>query len=881
MRAQFCSRMISATALAGSLALAPHAYAQEADENVGLQDIIVTAQKREQSIQDVPVAVTALDEDALQANRIVNAAGLTGLAPGLVARAGPGALGSISFAMRGVNANPSAPLQDKEISVYVDGVYIGGSRGNISELMEVERIEVLRGPQGTLFGRNSTAGAVNVITRNPTGEFEFTQAVTYGNQDQLRTRTTLDTPSFGPFSAIVSYVHDEKRGDVRNLGAGVVWDRTNPFTKVGVQTSPKWLGGRNYENVFASLRFDPGTDFTATYKFDWSKGKFVPEARIITLLNPNDFIGRLLLGVIAAQPAGGGKFGPVSVNSNDRRPDAFNNAWTTHGFQRVQGHNLTLEWRASDKLTLKNIFAYRKTGVFSGGTSIAGLSGTEFTAAAIQPYALFVAATTVPGFATLPPAQQGAVIGQVAQGLTPLVGRYFAAYEGASYGRHWQVSDELQLNYSTENLDLTAGLLYFKSKTSDSGLPGFAPNFAFQPVTQTIPKGNVLEAGGTTKSYAAYLQAEYAFTPQFGIVAGGRITKDEKVSRFSKGGTFNGSDIVGKTVVPNAEFKKSKFTYSLGVNYKPTDDLLLYAKYATGFLSGGAYADISFEPEIATSWEAGLKSEFLDRRVRFNLAAYSVKYKNLQASIPGSTIARFDLNIAVVRAGNLKVEGLEADLNIVPFDGLTLGGTVGYISKQRLSDNNPLLDNNGAGRVPIGQPDWVGTVNAQYVTSPFWGDATLMLRADMTFQSKMRISPNPLIDTQHPAFIPFKYMPSKQLVNGRIALRDVEIGGANVEFALWGKNILDNKKPLYEFLFPNFLATASYEQARTYGLDVIFKFGREEEAPPPPPPTPPPPPPPPPPAAPATMTCPDGTVVAVTDACPVPPPPPAPEPERG
>ncbi|MCB1632894.1 MAG: TonB-dependent receptor plug domain-containing protein, partial [Pseudomonadales bacterium] len=190
-----------------------------------------------------------LGGDALAANKIESVANLTGLVPGLVMRNTAGSLAAISFAMRGVNSNPSAPLQDKQIALNIDGVYVGGSRGTLGELMEVERIEVLRGPQGTLFGRNSTAGAINVVTRNPTGDMAFTQMVGYGNEGQIRTRTTIDTPQFGPFSAYVTYIHDESRGDVRNLGAGTVWDRTNPFGGVGRQTSPKWVGGRNYENV--------------------------------------------------------------------------------------------------------------------------------------------------------------------------------------------------------------------------------------------------------------------------------------------------------------------------------------------------------------------------------------------------------------------------------------------------------------------------------------------------------------------------------------------------------------------------------------------------------------------------------------------------------
>ncbi|MDG2003771.1 MAG: TonB-dependent receptor plug domain-containing protein, partial [Novosphingobium sp.] len=195
-------RSLLACSAAGACLFAAAVPAFAADDDV----IIVTAQKREQNVQDVPIAVTALGEDALVANRVTDITNLTGLAPGLMSRANAGALGSPNIVMRGVSASASQPSQDRQISIYLDGVYLGGQRGVIFDLPDVERIEVLRGPQGTLFGRNATAGAISVVTRDPKGEAGFTQSVTVGNYAQLRTRTTLDTPQFGPFSAFVTYV---------------------------------------------------------------------------------------------------------------------------------------------------------------------------------------------------------------------------------------------------------------------------------------------------------------------------------------------------------------------------------------------------------------------------------------------------------------------------------------------------------------------------------------------------------------------------------------------------------------------------------------------------------------------------------------------------
>ena len=544
---KFTVRMLSCTAIAAISFGASTAYAQDSDAEGGVDEIIVTAQKREQSIQDVPIAVTALGQDAIQANRVEKVTDLTGLAPGLIARQNPGASGSPSFAMRGVSASASVPSQDRQISMYIDGVYLGGNRASIFDLPDLERIEVLRGPQGTLFGRNATAGAISIVTRNPTGEFGLRQDITVGNQEQFRTRTTIDTPQFGPFSGFVTFVHDEKRGDVKNLGVNTCFDRTNPFNGIGVTCSPAYLGSKNSESIFAALRFDNGSALRATYKFDWVKGTNTAEARTVTVVNPNDFVGSMLLAVLNAQPADGGLYGPSAINSSNKRPDAVNNAWTQQGWQRGQGHNLTLDLDVSDSLSFKNITAYRKARVYAPAT-VAGLDGMELTAAAIAPYARFagISRLSAQGVNVADPANAqlvGQTIQATAAGIAPFIGDYFSSYGGNNYGRSWQISNELQANYTSDFLTLTAGLLYYKGYERLSGLPGFRPNTSFTFVPNNVlPLGSVQVLRNTSVSLAAYTQAEFAVTPELGIVLGGRVTRDKKTGGVELGGQV-GEDV--------------------------------------------------------------------------------------------------------------------------------------------------------------------------------------------------------------------------------------------------------------------------------------------------------------------------------------------------
>ena len=255
------------------------------EDTGGLEEIVVTAQKREQSLQDVPIAVTAISQASLETNRIVSVADLNGIAPNVSVRPAAGGTQIASFTVRGVNSYGVVPGSDKQVSINLDGVYISSARGSIFDIADIARIEVLRGPQGTLFGRNATAGAVSIITRDPKGEFGGTLSGTIGNYDQRRLRATIELPQVGPFSAYVTYQHNERRGDTVNTAAGIVWDKTGP-DGLGKQVSPKTLGDSNAESVFAALKFEPSDNFNMVYKYDWAANDYTPEANTAIVINP-------------------------------------------------------------------------------------------------------------------------------------------------------------------------------------------------------------------------------------------------------------------------------------------------------------------------------------------------------------------------------------------------------------------------------------------------------------------------------------------------------------------------------------------------------------------------------------------------------------------
>lgn len=796
---------------------ATSAFAQEAQQNQpGLEEIVVTAQKREQSVQDVPIAVTALTGTALAANRVVTINDLSGLAPGVTVRPSAGGVGVPSFTIRGAISYGVVPGSDKQVSVYLDGVYISSPRGSIFDLPDVTRIEVLRGPQGTLFGRNATAGAVSVTTRDPTGEVGVKAKFTVGNYDQYRMQMGVDLPRVGPFSGYLSYVHNYKRGEVRNLGAGQVWDRTNS-PEGRVQVSPKWLGTRDSDSYFAALKFEPSDAFSTTYKFDYSRSENTPEATAFLGYDPTfPLIGNLITALITSQPT------PFPIAADAKRPDTVSNSWSTVVKQKVEGHSLTSNLRVSDSLSLKNIASYRKSSIFATAP-IDGLAGLTFTPQTVVPYATFAAFSSIPGLAFAPPAVQGATIGAFAAGLAPLVGQPFVLLGSSSNAASTQYSDELQANYDSELLTLTAGALYFHGKDRAGTLQNLGGTTQFAVVPNgVLPISSQGITYNNATSLAAYAQAEIHVTPELDLIGGARVTRDHKSGSFVYG-------LPGALTSIDFDYKKTKPSYLIGVNYKPNNDILVYGKYSTAFVSGGKVGTIPFKEETVASWEGGIKSDLFDRRLRTSLALFYAKYKNVQTSAANTNFApntfpnQSVLTVFIVpQGGPTTAKGFEFEGTALLSRGLTTGGSLSY-TKTTFKDVDPVLVASAqGGYAPTLRPDWTGTLWGQFESEPISGDARLALRIDGNWRSKMLLDPNQ--NRANSFLAAAKASPAHWIVNGRAAITNINFGGPDIELAVWGRNIFDNRDTTYALIPGGFVANANFEPARTFGLDLGISF---------------------------------------------------------
>ena len=835
-------RLLASTAMAATTAFAAPAFAQEAEDSVsGLQEIIVTAQKREQSLQDVPIAVTAVTGESLAANRIVNVTDLSAIAPGVTVRPSLGSSSIPAFSIRGAISYGVVPGSDKQVSMYLDGVYLSSPRGSIFDLPNVERIEVLRGPQGTLFGRNATAGAVSVSTMNPTGEGHVKASASIANDHGYRYELSAQTPELGPLSAYFSYVKNKYRGPVRNDGPVTTFDRSSNALKYKafVKTAP-WLGGKDSDSIFAAVKFESG-DFRAIYKFDRSDTTETAGAVGIfgyNFANPRAGLGPLgpLLNAITDAAVANG----MPLAKPNTRPDSVWNSYNTDLVQFQEGHNLTIDFQVNDQISIKNIAAYRSSQVTST-VSLLGIDALPFPQSATDEF-IALSAVSSPVFAALPAATQQAI----ANGE---VGRNYVFFGSGPNSRSKQWSNELQINYDSDFLTLTLGAVYFKGKDhiNEHGMQNTV-RFTNLPVGNAVP---FLPGIGynLAKSLAGFAQGEFHVTPQLDIILGGRFTNDKKVAELTSLSTATCPASIttsaGRQACPlvtnTFNYKDNQFDYLAGVNFRPTDDVLVYAKYSTAYVSGGKVGPITFKPEQARSAEAGLKADLLDRRLRVNLAAFWAKYKDHQTPQGGNTFPQAELaalvpdqrvrdalGTFVLATGDVTAKGVELEVTAAPVDGVVLGGSLSYTDTKfsnvpELLKTANLLPANSPDSLyrPTLRPKWTGNAYAQYTSQPIWGDAFFTARVQGNYTSSVITLPYKAGLEIFPYYT--ESIPGYWLLNARAAIEKVPLGPLTGTIALWGKNLSDNKS--ISFAFNNVgVSSGTFIEPRRYGIDLTVEF---------------------------------------------------------
>lgn len=750
-------------ALARAQEQAPPPTDQTSRASTGLGDVVVTARRTEERLQDVPAAVTGYNEAQIAALDIKSFADIGKTVPNLDVQRQFGSASAPQFYLRGISTGSLKFESDAGIGLYIDGVYLGRPAGTAFDLADIERVEVLRGPQGTLFGRNSTGGAINYITAAPTGTFGIKAEATVGNFDRYGGKITVNLPALGPLSVRVSYLHDQHDGYVRNLTPGRSYNFAAPF---GTIRSADSFGAENTDAVGVAARLDLGR-FVADYKFDYTD-------KVSTQL------GQQLLGFDPSFAATAGAIyrgASVVLPPSTRRQDALPLDFTTPSRLRIQGHSLTLRYDVTDDISIKSITAYRKLDEFVGGNDIDG-------AALVDPFTG--------------------------------TGRPFTVISSVEDRHQNQWSEEVQLLGKTGRFDWILGGFWFREVGRDDN-PVFLGDLF--PTDGTIVPSQGPGTGTTTslfgvpsdylagsnvavrnKSIAGYGHLAYK-SDHIELAGGFRYTKDDRLEAIIAGG-------LRPFAIPAATFTASSdhWDFDATATWIFNPNMRAYARFATGYLSGGVVGGIPFKPETMNSYEIGFKGDLIGRTLRVNAALFHADRRNVQTLAFTAAAGTY-----IISAPTARENGFELELTALPTAGLTFNASFGYL-------DNKLSPDPVNGPVNSLAPRFTTSVGGQYDFVHFSNGSYASLRIDGFFRDKRLSDPLPNSATAN-----LTTLPSRFDINARLSVFDLPVEGTKVKVSAWVQNLTDNKA----LEFARNLSTTVigvYQVPRTFGLTAGFAF---------------------------------------------------------
>ena len=719
--------VLTRTALSAAIGLQLlMAHSTVTHAQMSLEEVVVTAQKRDELQQDIPISLVSMGSAQIENLRITDIIDLGSNVPNLQLSPHPNSGATPRVFIRGVGNFDDQITQDPSVAVYMDGVYVGRNQGMGLEVAELERIEVLRGPQGTLYGRNATGGAINFITQAPElGQWGFKQDFTFGKRDEFRSRTMVNAPIGDTLAVRAFYMTSEKDGFVDNAGQG---------------TSTYGAEDRDAQRI--DFFWQPNDALDARYSYDRSQ-----------LDDTSYYLAPTVPGVPPQRPsvshAGGQTMKPSDVTA--------------------QGHQLTVNWEIQEDLILRSITAYRDLDsyVYQDYLSGTGRPNTPF----------FIDASV----------------------------------------EQDQFSQELQLIGSAMDykLDYTLGLYYFEEEGSGSTI-NWLPGFGIRQVA---------DADIENKAWAAFGQATYTpdmLDSRLHLTLGLRWSKDERKADLTR---YNVLLATNGILAPSYQQGRGDKDFdavnpSFTVGFDLTNDINLYAKYAEGYKTGGfnvrattiAFFENGFDEESLESYEIGIKSQWLENRLRVNAAVFTADYKDIQLN--AQTNISDPTKADILNAGEATIQGLELEVTALVVDGLTASFNYGYLNARydEINDAFGRDVTNDYEFVNAPQHSYTLDLNWDVTTTPY-GVVVANLNytwQDDKFITATRVNGDYTIDDYG-------------LLNARIALEDIP-GPNNGVFkvALWGRNLEDKE---YSFLnAPGFGTYRAWGEPRSYGVDLSYEF---------------------------------------------------------
>lgn len=637
---------VASMVLLSPLVISDHAAAQESAAEAGtLEYVVVTAQFRAEPLQEIPIAISALSAEQLEQKGVGDVSGIAGQAPNVALARGAGGFGQMAtIFIRGVGqADPHFALEPG-VGMYLDDVYYGVMTGAVFQLLDTDRIEVLRGPQGTLAGKNSIGGAIKLFSKRPSAEADGYAEVGYGSNDRIRGRAAGNVTLIDEtLVARVSVAGNRVDGYVDRLDYNCATgntatgsNRLGPSCKIGTE------GGEETMTARASLRWLPSERIENTMIFDVTRD---------TSENP---ASKLIRASPTWMGAANYFTGPESYTNYENLVTTPSGPAATRPYVRPGESPLTasgisneLSYDVSDSMQLVSITAYRK--------SEANLS-------------------------TSIDASPASVVDQVWN------------------LEHEQFTQELRLSGTWSTLmDWTVGAYYYDADGESSGratIPGGLLVGGGGVNLDTVFRDPV-----HTESESAFIHTVFHPFEKLDLIAAARYTDDSKEFTFFRYGVNgNRHPVLGALFDYPVEFSADRVDYRATVNYHWSDDLITYVQASTGFKGGGinprpffTTQALPFEEETLTAYELGVKSQLFDGRVVLNGAAFLNRMKDVQGTLlrcdqfspfPGAPCAM------TANIGDADIKGVELEAKIRPVDALMFEVSAGWLDFE-YQDVNP------------------------------------------------------------------------------------------------------------------------------------------------------------------------------------------------
>ncbi|MEZ5573035.1 MAG: TonB-dependent receptor [Halioglobus sp.] len=736
-----------------------------------LQEVLVTAQHRTESAMSTPISLFTMNAEQLEKQRISGIGSLNGLVPNLNIDAFPSNNQTLRLFIRGVGLTDTQITQDPAVGVYLNGAYIARSTGLTFDVADLERIEVLRGPQGTLYGRNTTGGAIRLITRAPSLEdFTVNQTLSTGNRDLFSSKTSVNIPFADKYAAKAAYFYEDVDGFTDNNGPG------------------GGFGDRKSEGFRLDLRAELTRDFSLDYGYDNARIKYFNyTAQAVVPREP----GSSLLAVI-------GNIAEQYIQYSDNRiRELATSVPLLPTNTDIDGHTLNAKWTLNDDLALRSITAWRELDDKSYIDFASGASGEfriDFNSAVV-----------------------GANAGTQRMDLPALRPEL----------KQEQFSQEFQLlGTLSEAIEYQAGLYYFWEQAKEDAEP-------LHHVFSVYPFGggtiyNLSAEYNEIENSALAVFTQFTWTPdilekRLHLTLGGRYSSDSREAKREVTDSTvvdldtSVSNLVGPDVFsanPDHDFNDTSFTFISEYNLQ--ENFNLYGKLSEAYKSGGYNIrdpeeegfNNGFKEEKLRAAELGFKGEALDRRVRLSSAVFYQKFRDYQYNfqIPGTISGTRVFNI-----DNGEMSGIELELMAVPTTGLLLQLSYAYLNSNLDDVDNPFT----------GQIEKSSFSNAPKNTYSFIAGYTFPPTAFGTVNANASYN---FVD-KRPTHIESLHRDAYDLINARVALSEIPSLGGQWELALWGKNLADNN---YEAFTLDNLPQASraviWGDGRSYGLDITYRY---------------------------------------------------------